>query len=295
MSDNTFREFRFHGVGGLQLYARVYGPEPQTAIPVICLPGLTRNGRDFHELAGFLASSPGGGFPVISLDYRGRGNSERDKDKSRYTIAVETSDVIAACAYFGIEKAIFIGTSRGGLILHHLIGLKPDLIAASILNDIGPVIEIEGLLAIRDYLSARPAPGNWPDAAEGLQTIHGPEFPVLSASDWASMARALYRDDAGMPVADFDPALVVPLQGLTADTALPALWPQFDAFAGKPMMVIRGEHSKLLSEATVWEMARRHPGLTALTAPGQGHAPILHLGDLETHIAAFLEHCSRTS
>jgi pimeloyl-ACP methyl ester carboxylesterase len=290
---DAFREHRFPGVGGLQLYARAYGPGPQprAATPVICLPGLTRNSRDFHQLATFLASSSGGGHPVISLDYRGRGNSERDGDKSRYTVAVETSDVITACAYFAIEKAIFIGTSRGGLILHHLIGLAPGLIAGAVLNDIGPVIEIGGLLGIRDYLNTGTGPVSWTAAPNYLKAIHGDDFPILHEVEWLQMARAIYRDEGGIPVVDFDPAIAAQLQALTSDMLLPDLWPQFHAFTGLPMMVVRGEHSKLLSSTTVDEMKSRHPNLTTVTAAGQGHAPLLHLDGPRHAIAAFVHHC----
>jgi hypothetical protein len=103
------------------------------------------------------------------------------------------------------------------------------------------------------------------------------------------MAEAIYRDDGGIPVADFDPAVATPLRGLTAESQLPHLWPQFEAFAGLPMMVVRGEHSRLLSETTVREMARRHPGLVTVTAIGQGHAPLLHLDGPRQAISAFLQ------
>ncbi|WEX87649.1 alpha/beta hydrolase [Sinorhizobium garamanticum] len=289
MDRSEFREHLFRVQDGLQLYARSYGDLRHGRIPVVCLPGLTRNSRDFHELAGFLASPPGGGHFILSLDSRGRGGSERDDDKTRYTIAAETADLIAACGHFGIEKATFIGTSRGGLILHHLIGLAPALIAGVILNDIGPVIEIQGLLRIRDYLNATTRPASWTAAPRYLQSVHGDDFPILREHDWREMAQAIYRDEGGIPVADFDPAIAAQLQALTADTPLPDLWPQFDAFAGLPMMVVRGERSRLLSEATVEKMKRRHPNLAAVTAVGQGHAPLLHLDGPRQAIAAFLQ------
>ncbi|MCA1403353.1 alpha/beta hydrolase [Ensifer sp. IC3342] len=289
MDRSEFREHRFRVRDGLQLYARSYGDVRLGRIPVVCLPGLTRNSRDFHELAAYLASPSGGGHFILSLDSRGRGGSQRDDDTTRYTIAAETSDLIAACAYLGIEKAIFIGTSRGGLILHHLIGLAPALIARVILNDIGPVIEIEGLLRIRDYLNAATGPASWTAAPRYLQSVHGDDFPVLREADWREMAKAIYRDEGGIPVGDFDPAIAAQLQALTADTSLPDLWPQFSAFAGLPMMVVRGEHSRLLSQATVEEMKRRHPNLITVTAVGQGHAPLLHLDDPRQAIAAFLQ------
>ncbi len=294
MGQGVFQEHFFRSSDGLLLYARSYGPppSPSAAVPIICLPGLTRNSRDFHQLASFLSTS--GDFPVIALDYRGRGNSERDSDKSRYTVAVETADVITACAHFAVEKAIFIGTSRGGLILHNLIDRAPSLIAAAVLNDIGPVIEIGGLLAIRDYLNSSAAPANWATAPAYLKTLHGGDFPVLSDRNWSDMAKAIYRDEDGVPVADFDPAIALPLRGLTPETPLPDLWRPFDAMSQIPLMVVRGEHSRVLSETTVREMHRRHAGLADFTAPGQGHAPLLHLDGPREAIAAFLNDIARS-
>ncbi|TCN30837.1 alpha/beta fold hydrolase [Sinorhizobium americanum] len=290
--EQVFREHYLHARDGLRLYGRCYGSEVigrDEKTPIVCLPGLTRNSRDFHHLAAFLASPDGGSHPVVTLDYRGRGQSERDSDKSRYTIAIEAGDVVAACAHFGISKATFIGTSRGGLILHHLITSAPALIGRVVLNDIGPVIEIEGLLRIRDYLNAPARPSSWADAPDLLQRLHGPDFPRLGPQDWREMADAIYRDVGGVPMADFDPAIAAQLRGLTSEAVLPSLWPQFDAFADTPIMVIRGEHSRLLSAATVQEMARRHSGLIAITAPGQGHAPLLHVDGLKDEIAAFIQ------
>ncbi|HEV7306925.1 alpha/beta fold hydrolase [Ensifer sp.] len=285
-----YREHRFQANDGLQLYARRYAPvEISTAIPVVCLPGLTRNSRDFHALALFLTSSSGGSHPVVSLDYRGRGNAARDPDKSNYSIAVETRDVVTACAHFGIERACFIGTSRGGLILHQLIEVAPDLIAAAVLNDIGPVIEIAGLLAIRDYLNAPHGPTRWAEAPNYLRTVHGADFPILGASDWEQMARAIYRDEAGIPCADFDPAIALPLRGLTGETSLPTLWPQLEALAERPLMVVRGEHSKLLSQTIFDDMRRRNPKILAHTALGQGHAPLLHLDGPRQAVTAFAD------
>lgn len=294
MGQGVFQEHFFRSSDGPLLYARSYGPppSPSAAVPIICLPGLTRNSRDFHQLASLLSTS--GDFPVIALDYRGRGNSERDSDKSRYTVAVETADVITACAHFAVEKAIFIGTSRGGLILHHLIDRAPSLITAAVLNDIGPVIEIGGLLAIRDYLNSSDAPTSWTTAATYLRTLHGADFPALTDGDWSDMAKAIYRDEDGMPVPDFDPAIALSLRGLTPETPLPDLWSRFDAMSQIPLMVIRGKHSRLLSEKTVREMRRRHARMADFTAPGQGHAPLLHLDGPREAITAFLNDIARS-
>lgn len=296
MQQDGFSEHYFLSDDGLRLYARRYGHQSSGAgghLPVVCLPGLSRNSRDFHSLALFLSSPEGGFHTVICLDYRGRGQSHRDPDKGHYTIPVETRDVITACHALDIHKAIFIGTSRGGLILHVLAQQRPSLIAAAVLNDIGPVIELEGLLAIRDYLNRDTTPKSWEEAATNLRTLHASEFPALGQSDWQGMAHAIYRDENGHPMPDFDPAIASQLLLLDATTTLPDLWEAFQALGRYPLLLIRGENSRLLSEKTVSEMHRRHGSMISATALGQGHAPLLLLNGLEVEIARFLEATTR--
>ena len=150
------------------------------------------------------------------------------------------------------------------------------------------MVEIVGLLAIRGYLNRAIGPVSWTAAPDYLKALHGDDFPILCESDWQQMARAIYRDDGGVPIADFDPAIAQQLLGLTAETPLPDLWPQFDVMAEVPLMVIRGERSRLLSQVTVREMIKRHPGMVEFTALGQGHAPLLHLDGPRHAISAFL-------
>ncbi|MEF0939357.1 alpha/beta fold hydrolase [Rhizobium sp. BR 362] len=273
---------------GLKLYARDYGGDSISGLPpIVCLPGLTRNSRDFHDLA-LLLSRDSAARRVITLDFRGRGLSAWDDDKSRYNLAVEAQDVLAACAALNIPKAVFIGTSRGGLVLHLLAASHPDILKAVILNDIGPVLEKEGLVDIRDYLNRDRKPANWDEAVEILQENHGRAFTALTGNDWRDMARAIYTLTDGKVVADFDPAIAAQMKSLDFETPLPDLWPQFEAFRNIPLMVIRGENSKLLTTASLEEMARRHPGMTTKIAIGQGHAPMLHLGDIPAAIQHFL-------
>ncbi|AVA20900.1 MULTISPECIES: alpha/beta hydrolase [unclassified Rhizobium] len=275
---------------GLRLSARDYsGDSPALNLaPIVCLPGLTRNSRDFHELALLLSRDPVAPRRVITLDARGRGLSAWDDDKSHYNLVVEAQDVLTTCAALNIPKAVFIGTSRGGLVLHLLAAGHPDILRAVILNDIGPVLEKEGLVDIRDYLNRNRKPANWDDAVEILRENHGRAFTALTDDDWRDMARAIYTLKDGNVVADFDPAIAVQMKSLDFETPLPDLWPQFEAFQNIPLMVIRGENSKLLTTASLEEMARRHPGMTAKIAIGQGHAPILHLGDIPAAIRRFL-------
>lgn len=271
----------------LTLRGRIFGEEIG-GTPVVCLAGLTRNGRDFTPLARWLANHPERPFKVVTIDSRGRGASDRDPDKSRYTIPVESGDVIAVCAALGIARAAFIGTSRGGLILHILAALRPDLLAAVILNDIGPVIEAEGLRHIQSYLGRTARLSNFAQAAEHLQLVHGPHFPALCDDDWQEMARAIYRERDGIIEADCDPAVAEATVAADFSAPLPELWPQFQGFSALPLMTIRGERSTLLSEDTVRQMARRHPALRQSTAIGQGHAPLLHLDRLPEEIHGFL-------
>ncbi|MFS8115907.1 alpha/beta hydrolase [Rhizobium jaguaris] len=276
---------------GLRLYARDYsGGNSATSNlpPIVCLPGLTRNSRDFHQLALLLSRDSIAPRRVITLDARGRGSSAWDDDKSHYNLVVEAQDVLATCAALDIPKAIFIGTSRGGLVLHMLAASQPDILKAVILNDIGPVLEKEGLVDIRDYLNRGRKPTDWSEAVEILQENHGRSFTALTEDDWRDVARAIYTITDGKVVADFDPAIPAQMESLDFEAPLPDLWPQFDAFQNIPLMVIRGENSKLLTTATLEEMGRRHPGMTAKIAVGQGHAPILHLWDIPAAIQHFL-------
>lgn len=276
---------------GLKLYVRDYaGNEAitRTRPAVFCLPGLTRNSRDFHQLAILLSQDPAAPRRVITLDARGRGASEWDADKSRYNLVIEAQDVLTVCAALGIRQAIFIGTSRGGLVLHILAASRPDILKAVVLNDIGPVLERVGLADIRDYLNRGGKPDNWDEAVEILRENHGSAFTSLGDDDWRDMARAIYAFRGGKPVADYDPAIAAQMQALDLDASIPDLWPQFQGFQDIPLMVIRGENSKLLTVETVDEMAKRHPGTVVRIAMGQGHAPILHLGDIPDAIRHFI-------
>ncbi|WP_426123382.1 alpha/beta fold hydrolase [Pararhizobium sp. PWRC1-1] len=289
--NTCFQERRFTASDGLQLYARDYGhdnPQAQHSLPIICLPGLSRNSRDFHLLVLRLAAHSERPRRVIAVDYRGRGFSAWDPDKSHYQLAVEAGDVLTACDVLDISRAIFIGTSRGGLILHLLGAMRPALLGGVVLNDIGPVIDITGLLLIRQYLQAQGKFHSWGEAVESLQNVHGAAFPSLDPVDWKDMAEAIFREKDGVITADFDPALIEPLKSLNADTPIPDLWALYEGFKAMPLMTIRGENSTILSKATVAEMTERHPCMKSVTAKGQGHAPLLHRADLLSEITTFI-------
>ncbi|MDB5523923.1 MAG: hydrolase [Rhizobium sp.] len=285
MSQQDFNAFHVRTDDGLILYGRDYRDVENSRLPVVCLSGLSRNSRDFHQFALRQASE---GRRVIALDYRGRGLSEWDDDKGNYNVVREARDVVMALDSLAVDKAIFVGTSRGGLIMHMLGALAPGRIGGIVLNDIGPVIESDGLRRILDYLSARAEVSTFSDAAAHLNAIHGAEFPALNDVDWQDMAFALYRQIDGRLVADFDPLVIEPLKTIDFAVPLPDLWKQFELLASIPLLIIRGKNSKLLSEKTVSDMLARHSLAQSITANGQGHAPILHRDDVYQPISEFL-------
>lgn len=286
MIEQRFKTINYLSDDGLRLYGRDYDAGQRHPVPIVCLAGLTRNSRDFEPIAIRLMND---GHRVITLDYRGRGLSDWDENKANYTIGREAQDVVAALDHLGIKRALFIGTSRGGLILHVMAATALERIAGIVFNDIGPVIEPDGLRRIRDYLSSRSAFSDVAAVAEALKRIHAAEFPALDPDDWLEMAYALYRQNDGMWHADFDPALVEPLKAMDFSAAMPDLWPQYALTANLPVLVVRGEHSRLFSQDTVQEMLKRHPNAGAHIASGQGHAPLLHLDDVYEPLAAFLK------
>ena len=143
---------------GLRLHARCYGARSVPALPVVCLPGLARTAADFEALGEALASDQSRPRRVIALDYRGRGQSEYDRDPANYNFQVELADVLAVMTALDAARAILIGTSRGGILAMLLAAVRPTAIAGCVLNDIGPVIEPKGLMRIKGYVGKLPQP-----------------------------------------------------------------------------------------------------------------------------------------
>lgn len=291
---DEFRDFYYSAPDGLQLHARVYEADASSgALPVVCLAGLTRNARDFHELAVHLSRNTGVRRKVIAFDYRGRGLSARDPNWRNYDMLVETGDVLAGLTALGVERAAFIGTSRGGLIIFALAAMRPALLAAVVLNDVGPVIEGAGLAQIRGYLKRAPKPRTMAEAVAVQKAALGAAFPALTEADWQRAAGAFFREIDGRLVPDFDPALLDTLKGIDLSKPLPTAWPQFLALRTVPVLAIRGENSSLLSAATLCAMAEQHPDIRTVTVAGQGHAPFLETAGLPGRIANFLEQADR--
>lgn len=279
---------------GLRLHVREYGRHLAPALAVVCLPGLARTAADFAALAPALADAKPGR-RVIAIDSRGRGLSEYDVNPKNYNLAVELADVVAALTALEIKQAIFVGSSRGGILTMLLAPGHPEMIAGAVLHDIGPVIEMDGVNRIKSYVGKLPQPRNLEEGAEILRALFGAQFPKLSDAQWLGAARRAWKAEAGRLVLTYDPALAETLAEVDMEHPLPPLWNEFDALARVPVLVIRGARSDILSAATLEAMRAHHPGLESIEVPDQGHVPLLEGADLIRQIIAFVETCERAS
>jgi pimeloyl-ACP methyl ester carboxylesterase len=273
---------------GLRLHARCYGHLGVTGIPVVCLPGLARTAADFDVLATALSREGPRPRRVIALDYRGRGLSQYDRNPANYSLPVELADVLAVVTALEALPAVFIGTSRGGILTMLLAAVRPTAITAAILNDIGPVIEPQGLMRIKSYVGKLPQPRNFEEGAEILRRLFHSQFPRLGPEDWLASARRMFKEENGRLVTTYDPKLSTTMAGVDLEQPIPTLWKEFDALAHVPVMVVRGANSDILSTATLVQMRARRPALRVLEVPDQGHAPLLTDDETIEQISRFL-------
>jgi pimeloyl-ACP methyl ester carboxylesterase len=280
---------------GLKLHIRDYGPRDAANLPVVCLPGLARTSADFHPLAVALSADAEHPRRVIAMDCRGRGRSGYDPNPDNYNLAVELADVITVLAALRIASAVFVGTSRGGILTMLLAVAQPAVIAGAVLNDIGPVIEAQGLARIKGYVGKLSRPENFEDAVEILRRLFAAQFPKLTSEEWTAFAQRTFEERDGKLVPSYDPALAKTLQDFDLERPVPALWKEFDALARVPVMVIRGANSDLLSAATVQVMRQRRDRMDVVEVPDQGHAPLLADSETIRRIAAFITECDALS
>ena len=202
---------------GLRLHVRAWGPRLAALLPVVCLPGLARTVADFETLASALASGANGPRSVLALDLRGRGRSDYDRNPKNYNVQVELADVLAVLTALAVDQAVFIGTSRGGILTMLLAVARPTVLAGCVLNDVGPVIETVGLMRIKSYLGKLPQVASLHEAADVLRRLFAAQFPKLSDDDWVAFARRTFKDAGGRIVPDYDVRL-----GKTLDQIDPA-------------------------------------------------------------------------
>ncbi|PEQ12951.1 alpha/beta hydrolase [Novosphingobium sp. PC22D] len=258
---------------GLELHYRDYaGAAPAKARPpVVCLPGLTRNARDFAEVAEHIAP----GWRVICPEMRGRGDSEYAKDPATYNPVQYVEDLRELLAQLGIERFVAIGTSLGGLMTLAIAADEPGRIAGAVINDVGPRLEPSGFQRIKDYIGQGRSYPTWVHAARALEESQATAYPGKDLNFWIGMAKRLMTISGnGRIVFDYDMKIAEPFMEIEAD-ALPDLWPGVEALRGRPVLVVRGALSDLFSAATMRDMLARLPEAEGLTLPGVGHAPLL--------------------
>lgn len=270
----NYRDVKFTAHDGVTLYARDYGRRHRDKLPIVCLHGFSRNSKDFDEIAGQLAKDR----RVIVPDLRGRGRSAAAWDWRSYTVFIELIDILDLLAALNIHQAVFFGTSRGGLIAVMAAAARPTVLAGVILNDIGPVVERQGLLRIAGQISNVPNPASWEDAATLVRKAGSHALPDLDDDAWAQHARRRYTEVDGRLVADFDPALARAFSKQSTETinSKITLWPQFAALRPFPSLLIHGALSEILSAETAAEMVKHHGNMKLLTIGNRGHVPLLN-------------------
>jgi pimeloyl-ACP methyl ester carboxylesterase len=289
---HSFRDVFCQSADDLRLHAKTIGPENAPRLPVLCLPGLTRTADDFDAIARALATDAAAPRRVVAMEYRGRGLSDYDPEPANYNVPNEMGDVLAVAGSLGIERAILLGTSRGGLISMALAAARPQLLAGVILNDIGPALAIGGLMKIKGYIADPPERRTWDEAERGLRELFGSVFPRLDDAGWAAWTRRAFREKAGGGLErTYDVRLAKTLEAVTPDTPLPPIWELFDKLAGVPLMLVHGGLSDLLLPGGVQEIAARRPDMEVVEVPDEGHAPLLADPPTMARIVAFCARC----
>jgi len=269
VSPDRFEPRHYSASDGLRLYYRAYGDPLAPSPAVLCLPGITRNAKDFHDLACRLAAQ---GRRVICPDYRGRGRSGYDPDWRNYRPETYIGDLQQLLTLEGIGRFVAIGTSMGGLLTMGLAVARPAGLAATVLNDIGPEIEPGGVSRIIDYIGQDHPQPDWAAAIAHLKATY-PELGLPHERAWLNLARSTFREaDDGRLHVDWDITLARPLR---EGGPIPDLWPLFRALDRRPVLVIRGGSSDVLSDGSLAKMIAAKPDLIHVTLPGVGHAPML--------------------
>ena len=284
-----FSERRWTSSDGLSLFCRDYpGASGAALLPVVCLHGLTRNGSDFEDVAPVIASF---GRRVIVPDVRGRGHSQWDKNSSNYIPRVYARDIVEMLDSLGISRAVFLGTSMGGIIMMMLALRHRHRIAAAILNDVGPEVAPEGIARIKAYVGKPVELNVWADAVAYVKRINEAALPHLKQKDWERFAERAFEKTGGPPKLRYDPGISAPLKRGNATALTFVAWRLFRRLTkGRPTLIVRGEASDILSRPIAAKMAAIRPTIELVEVPGVGHAPML---DEPASIAAIETFLSR--
>ncbi len=270
----AWRDHYWWSNDGVRLHARVYDPPvdaDSNRPPLLCIPGLTRNARDFDMLAPHLAQHS----RVYALNLRGRGDSGYAKDAMSYVPLTYVQDVVALLASEGIDRFASVGTSLGGLVTMLLAATQHGRVAAAVLNDVGPELNPAGLDRIKAYVGQASSYPTWVHAARAIGMANAAVYPGWGLDEWLVMAKRTHRlTREGRIVPDYDSNIAQPLR-LPGGEAGVDLWPAFDALRGVPTLVLRGELSDILSAEAANKMVARLPEVRLVTIPASGHAPTL--------------------
>ncbi|MEO5937963.1 MAG: alpha/beta hydrolase [Sphingomonas sp.] len=274
----------------VRLHYRDY-PGRDDRPPILCMAGLTRNARDFEDIAERLA----GEWRVIAVNFRGRGGSAAAKDPMTYVPATYVKDVKALLADLGIGRYVAFGTSLGGIVTMLLAGNAPEKLAGVLLNDVGPEIEATGLGRIRSYVGKSNVWPTWMHAARAVQEGNADVYPQYGVEDWLAMAKRLYRlNSAGRIVLDYDMKIAEPFR-VPGNEAGPDMWAAFDALMPVPALIVRGGRSDVLGEATAAKMVARLDEGELVTVPDVGHTPTLTEAEAVAAIDRLLDRVARVS
>ncbi|MCF6198326.1 MAG: alpha/beta hydrolase [Hyphomicrobiaceae bacterium] len=290
---NEWTELVFTSHDGLRLAARHYSAYRSVTSntvqkPLICLSGMAGNSSEFHDLALFLSTHGQQPRDVYALDYRGRGNSQADPGSANYTSYVELRDILDFLIAFDIHHFDVLGSSRGGINTMLLATVRPAAIGRIILNDLGPVLEPDGLARLLGHLENMPLPASWGEACDLMRSMYQLHFPALDDEDWRVLAGRYFKEEDGQLSLTFDKRLGLGGRHLDLQKTLPDMWGQYLALFRFPLLIIRGEHSDMLSCKTLEHMHTLHWNAKAVTVPGQGHAPLLRDKASMQTIQAFL-------
>ena len=263
----TWTDRYWNSADGVKLHYRDHDGNRDRP-PILCIPGLTRNARDFEPVADRYA----GEWRVISIDLRGRGGSAFDPDPSNYKPMVYVADILKMLDQLGIADAVFVGTSLGGICTMALALGNSERIAGALLNDIGPALDLAGIDRIMGYVGKEARFAGWDDAIDQISSRIGDIYPDYTRSEWERFVRRTAREDGDAIVFDYDMAIASNFESAASS---PDIWPLYQALDGRPVTILRGELSDLLSADVALQMVDKLSDVELVTVPRVGHAPSL--------------------